>query len=114
MMKSAPLDLYRPAPEPPPVANPIPPEHQERIRASLQRFRRQHGQRLASLGWNRDNLFLGTSPDEAKSYDHLHGMAALIADGASLIHSDRNHLVFLSHGRKLRWVRAGYWLGGFN
>ncbi|MEO5328097.1 MAG: hypothetical protein H7829_07610 [Magnetococcus sp. THC-1_WYH] len=96
------------------VPNLIPMEHLTRIRASLARFRQEHGKQLAALGWNRDNLFLGVSPDEAHSYDHLHGMAVLLADGATLIHADHNNLVFLSHGRKLRWVRGGYWLGGSN
>lgn len=110
MRKTPPPDLHKPVPQPIPTQNIIPREHRERIRAGLARFRREHGRRLAALGWNRDNLFLGTSPDEAQSYDHLHGMAVLLAEGAILVFVDRNQLVFLVKDQEWRWFRAGYWV----
>ncbi|MBF0437960.1 MAG: hypothetical protein HQL93_02445 [Magnetococcales bacterium] len=90
----------------------IPPDHMQRIHAGLARFRQQHGRRLMALGWNRDNLFLGTTPEQARFYDDLHGMAAILANGAELIHADQDRLEFDANGMLLGWFKAGFWLAG--
>ncbi|MEO5332057.1 MAG: hypothetical protein H7839_08540 [Magnetococcus sp. YQC-5] len=90
----------------------IPADHMKRIRAGLAQFRQQHGKQLVALGWNRENLFLGTIPEQSRTYDELHGMAAILADGAKLIHADQERLGFDANGMYLHWFKAGFWLGG--
>lgn len=107
-----PPDIDKPPPQPLAQSNAIPVEHLNRIRVGLEKFRHDHGRRLADLGWNRDNLFLGMQPEQAHSYDDLHGMAAILADGAELIHADQERLGFDANGIYLNWFKAGFWLAG--
>jgi hypothetical protein len=89
----------------------IPPDHKQRIRSGLEQFRQEHGQRLVDLGWNRETLFFGAIPEEAKTYDELHGIAALLADGWRLVHSTFEMLIFGLEERRLTWLVEGHFIG---
>lgn len=104
-------DLQRPAPQPLPAPGAIPPDYRQLIRNSLEQFRQDHGQRLVDLGWNRQNLFFGAYPEEARTYDKLHGIAAIMADGGRLVQATFEMLVFELGERRLAWMVEGYFLG---
>ena len=106
-------DLHKPAPQPLPIPGAIPPDHMRRILSGLERFRQEHGRRLADLGWNRETLFFGAIPEEAKTYDELHGLTAILADGGRLVQSTVEMLVFELGERRLAWMVDGYFVGWY-
>lgn len=91
---------------------PVPESHRVKILAALDVFRKEHGQKLKELGWNRDNLFLGLDVATAQTYDTMPCIPLVLEAGARLVYADVGRLEFLEGGEVSAWIKKGFWLGG--
>ncbi|MBF0454188.1 MAG: hypothetical protein HQL72_05140 [Magnetococcales bacterium] len=89
---------------------PVPVAHRQQILTVSKLFFQMNEGLLGRLGWNREDLFSGLDPNLATTYDDLPGLSVMLAEGAELIHADRDKLEFDLNGRRLVWVRDGYWM----
>ena len=94
---------------------PAPADHVQdllcRIRETWPRFRREHGPRLAALGWDRESLLGGTDPMAATTIDDLDGLPVMLADGAVLAFADETRLdLQRADGSTATRTKSGVWL----
>jgi hypothetical protein len=93
-----------------PDDRPIPLDFQKRIREAVTKFLDTYDDHLAQRGWDYAAIF-GSADPFTTDYEKLPGLAALLTDGVQLVSVETEQLIFNNNGRRLIWMKMGYWVG---